>query len=412
MANFTQNWMSYIDDKLKLSALTIPGTHDTGTSGLSGLHQCQSMTLEQQLDSGIRFLDIRLRLIGNRFEVWHGGSAFGKSAELEFEEDILKICKTFLKDHPSEVLVMSIKHELNGPSDNEKTTFLEKIFDIINNAGVFYTHDKIPSLQEVRGKIILFRRFWARATGYPTGMDLTYHWPKNSTEHWENPASKISYSVQDEYNSIPLESDIPRKFNNFVQPLLDESPNLGNRLIMNFTSGVISGGGVLWLTPKKVAKVTNQKLLQYIKNKKGRYGIIPMDFPEEPGGLIRELIKTNFNWFRNKDTGWIGLYFWGESHHVPDMNVAKALFGEKFENKIPNLDEQFPNEGVPLINGRIVKFDSNPALYLNYEISGEPRSVLRHISNPEVQARYGLNGEIVKLTDDGKGKFRLDTALT
>src|SRR4051794_14918530 len=52
-------WMGALDQRRKISEITIPGTHDSATWTLSGNAQCQTSDIRQQLDAGIRFLDIR-----------------------------------------------------------------------------------------------------------------------------------------------------------------------------------------------------------------------------------------------------------------------------------------------------------------------------------------------------------------
>jgi hypothetical protein len=58
------NWMKYVQnpETTKLSALTIPGTHDTGTFSCEpgSSPRCQEMPLAMQFGAGIRFIDIRL----------------------------------------------------------------------------------------------------------------------------------------------------------------------------------------------------------------------------------------------------------------------------------------------------------------------------------------------------------------
>ncbi|MFH7010709.1 hypothetical protein ACHRV5_02490 [Flavobacterium sp. FlaQc-52] len=57
MTDFNKKWMRYIPDHKKLNDLTIPGTHDSGTYpayASSFLTKCQSMTITEQLNTGIR----------------------------------------------------------------------------------------------------------------------------------------------------------------------------------------------------------------------------------------------------------------------------------------------------------------------------------------------------------------------
>ena len=57
------NWMSVLPDSVRLSELSLPGTHETmslfGTDSVKN----QTMTLPLQLESGIRVLDIRCAIV-------------------------------------------------------------------------------------------------------------------------------------------------------------------------------------------------------------------------------------------------------------------------------------------------------------------------------------------------------------
>ena len=69
------NWMARLPDSHLLSQLSLPGTHDTCAlyNGFSfGFAKCQAWALADQLNAGIRFIDIRCRHLGDRFAIYHG----------------------------------------------------------------------------------------------------------------------------------------------------------------------------------------------------------------------------------------------------------------------------------------------------------------------------------------------------
>jgi hypothetical protein len=115
----TCKWMSRIPDGVGLCGITIPGTHDSGTTNgvenLPGqaavvanlLVVTQNMSITDQLKAGIRFLDIRVNNAANRCNIQHG--EFG-IANTSFES-VLNECKRFLADYPSEIIIMSVKEE-------------------------------------------------------------------------------------------------------------------------------------------------------------------------------------------------------------------------------------------------------------------------------------------------------------
>ena len=72
------DWMSYLDDNLKISQINLPGTHDSGTKRVkfslidaTASAQCQDTTITEQLNHGIRFLDIRLEDDGEKLRLVH-----------------------------------------------------------------------------------------------------------------------------------------------------------------------------------------------------------------------------------------------------------------------------------------------------------------------------------------------------
>ena len=71
------NWMSGLSDDTKLCDINIPGTHDSGTTYttavISGIiASCQDDTIPEQLQKGIRYLDIRC---DGDLDINHGGVA-------------------------------------------------------------------------------------------------------------------------------------------------------------------------------------------------------------------------------------------------------------------------------------------------------------------------------------------------
>ena len=104
-------WMARISDQASISQFGIPGTHDTCTytqydSMAMGYVKTQSFSLPEQLNKGIRFLDIRCRLIGNGFAIHHGPYFL----DLSFQ-DVIDMCKKFLQEHPTETILMAVGHE-------------------------------------------------------------------------------------------------------------------------------------------------------------------------------------------------------------------------------------------------------------------------------------------------------------
>jgi len=177
-----QDWMGSIPDQKKLSEITIPGTHDSCTFHASPISKCQNLTLEQQLEAGIRFIDIRCRHFYDKFELHHGREYL----HLNFDY-VLDTCRDFLKRHERECIIMSVKEEYD-PAGNKKT--FEEVFEEYvasdPNPNLWYLGNTIPTLSsQVRGRIVLLRRFYIAPGSDATkrGIDLTA-WVDNKTFTW------------------------------------------------------------------------------------------------------------------------------------------------------------------------------------------------------------------------------------
>ena len=130
--NNNKAWMSKLDDALTLNELSIPATHDSGATisfmGVSG--QCQKTTIKEQLDMGVRLLDIRLRLVDNELNVVHGIV----DQKLTFAS-VLDDVTSFIDTNPSEFLIVSIKED-DDPK-NSTVAFNEKVEQMLKE------HDSI-----------------------------------------------------------------------------------------------------------------------------------------------------------------------------------------------------------------------------------------------------------------------------
>jgi 1-phosphatidylinositol phosphodiesterase len=280
-------WMGFLDGNKKLTDLTIPGTHDTCsyTTGIPWA-ACQEMNVTDQLRAGIRYLDIRLKLMGDALKLYHGVV----DLDLNFKDQVLADCYKFLEQNPGETILMSIKQEdASGPSIYEA---LKHIF--VKDAGRwFLANNRVPLLDEVRGKIVLFRRF----DGADVGFDNQGGWKDND---WSNLNSHgVNFRVQDRYDNYHP-ANVKDKWGDCVRAMLDDAKKAENRdwFFINFTSGF----GVL-TPPRTIAAGdggliggTNAEVCRYMEGSlSGRYGIIPMDYPESPNRtLISLLVSQNF----------------------------------------------------------------------------------------------------------------------
>ena len=270
----TWNWMEAQNDAKKLTELSIPGTHDSGAryEPIGGTAKCQNLTIGEQLNAGIRFLDIRCRHIDNAFAIHHGSIY----QNLNFD-DVLNASFGFLNSHPTETIVMSVKEEYN--SSNTTRSFEDTfMWYYQKNPGGWLLDSSVPALGQARGKIVLLRRFGAN--NLPKGIPAS-DWADNTT------FSSGVLRVQDAYQ-VP---DNNNKWN-AITGLFNEARSGGaDTLYINFTSGYKPG---IFGIPdiNAVANSINPRITDYFKaGSAGRYGIIPMDFADTYKSSL--IIKTN-----------------------------------------------------------------------------------------------------------------------
>jgi len=284
-----KSWMGWLSQNLSLAALSIPGTHDSGAriEPLAGTAKCQNLTITEQLNAGVRFLDIRCRHVDNSFTIHHG-SVY---QNLNFT-DVLNMVYGFLNSNPTESVLMSVKEE-HDPSNNTRS--FEATFDsyVAANAAKWYLQESVPTLNQAKGKIVLVRRFGAGSL--PKGIRAV-NWADNTTFWINNAASKLR--VQDYYNV----SSGSAKWDS-VLPILSEAASGDlSVLYLNFTSGYKAGlFGIPNITT--ISNYVNPQLVSYFSNhRKGRYGVIPMDFADASKASL--IFQSNFevgSYCRNAD---------------------------------------------------------------------------------------------------------------
>ncbi|MDB6079965.1 MAG: phosphatidylinositol diacylglycerol-lyase [Akkermansiaceae bacterium] len=267
------DWMKTIDGKQPLARLSIPGTHDAGAlhEPVAGTTQCQNLTLAAQLEAGVRFLDIRCRHQHDAFAIYHGPV----DQKLTFDE-VLQTVSAFLKNHPSETVILSAKEEYKA---EENTRSFEATFQsyLAKNPAIWHLSAALPALDEVRGKIVLFRRFPSTLTG---GIDASV-WPDSTT------FSSGSLRVQDAYQVTSND----QKWAAITQQLTEAASGSAATLFVNFTSGTTKRLGIPNIP--SISDDLNVRLAGYLSaHPAGCCGILVMDFVT-PDACAR-VYGTNF----------------------------------------------------------------------------------------------------------------------
>lgn len=163
------NWMAGIPDSRSLSDIAMPGTHDTATYDLGALGlvtklniiawramrfaQTQSKTVREQLDLGVRFLDLRIMPDGKGgFDMYHGAVSLGSDFNT-----ILGDIEAFLKANPKETVLACFKKESN---DGRAETSAELASFLAKRGSTYFLEPRIPTLKEVRGKVVVINRIY------------------------------------------------------------------------------------------------------------------------------------------------------------------------------------------------------------------------------------------------------------
>lgn len=266
----TKNWMGALPDHMKLKDVSIPGTHDAGSRFGGAAAETQTWTITEQLNSGIRYLDIRCRRVGDKFAIHHGSVYQNQNFD-----DVMTEVKDFLRDHPKEVLVMRVKNEHDSAAGSR--TFSEIWNGYLRNYPnlFYYQNNSDVSLGSVRGKVFVLCQVPSACLN-------------NGISYFSVDAVQDKYDVRwlaheeqgEEYASLPSKKKL---INNYIDKAAS-APGW----VLNHLSGAVG------MIPSDVARATNRSAYEYLgkNSNKRKLGILSMDFPGEQ--LIYRIIKSNF----------------------------------------------------------------------------------------------------------------------
>ncbi|MBL8297637.1 MAG: hypothetical protein JNN30_04735 [Rhodanobacteraceae bacterium] len=323
VAEFLANWMSYLPDNRQLSRISIPGTHDTMAINIGGPNVAtQSMSLETQLQSGVRYLDIRLRCQKDSFPVHHDLVWLGV-----YFDDVMNTVTRFLASHPRETVFMKIQDEYTKDpvackdgdhmyddiwyNSGYLREFLKKFdrwkgwFSAVGSPRWPTVGDSgyLPVMGDVRGRVVLLR---GKGLGQ---FQLGYWWP-GGTYAWSD-----DMEVQDSYQMYVTSASIDSKrrdiYYYFKYNAYDRenSPRYDGRIVRTQRIGVNalngSGGGYpftfasgkLFTYQNPTFDGMNTYFGEIVAweleaGRRPYLGIVPADYPSVE--LIHKIVRTNF----------------------------------------------------------------------------------------------------------------------
>jgi 1-phosphatidylinositol phosphodiesterase len=271
----------------------MPGTHDSGAildAPIPGTAKAQGLTIAQQLDIGVRYLDIRLTYVSatNSLHVFHGPIPQPYSFD-----DVLSTCYAFLGAHPTETIIMSIKEEVPPGTHSYPWSFEQIVADkIAAHPYQWFQENTDPFLSMVRARIVLVRRFKHGGGTAVQGIDATV-WPRNKTDN----AGDLLH-VEDHYdlgsgilNSANYDTKFKDCFNHMIAAFNSSAP----RIYLTYTSGTFMLGGVpLPGSITRLAGNINPRIRATVAPWMGKVGVIVMDYIDS--GTAWEIIDTNARW--------------------------------------------------------------------------------------------------------------------
>ncbi|KAI1125207.1 PLC-like phosphodiesterase [Nemania abortiva] len=338
------NWMAALPDAVPIAHLNIPGTHDAATwnysqatqDGLADatrcdgtlalparVYQCQRRSVVEALEGGIRFFDLRFAAdpLDARLAFWHGPALLSDTARVE---DVLFGFFAWLDAHPSEMLLLSFQYEHGTRANASSDARVQRqLFNVLtSDAARRYVHQgrgTLPRLGDVRGKIVLFRRFDldmlppefedaipglhmapAKWLDNSRAFELVF----NDTAGAAGTAFVEDYYHPDGYG--PIADNIEAKFDAVEAHFRAAAAGDFDSLFVTFTSATHvevnppvypvvmalgSAAGVGDASPAPALPGVNHRLRELLGTMKGRrLGVVVMDFFEEPGGLVDLLL--------------------------------------------------------------------------------------------------------------------------
>ena len=183
LATPATDWMSMVRDEIKVCKLSIPGTHDTMTG--MGFYQpvlkfvfnmtaiSQVSTLEEQMNCGLRFFDIRPVVSTDTIakkkilRLTHGISEL----DITFEWTLDQL-QGFLKAHPTEFFIVKLQFDNGFEDQKDLYSLLSKVLHLSKYDGLFVENWRPDiTVNEMRGKILLLSRFDLRP------YNASFHYP-------------------------------------------------------------------------------------------------------------------------------------------------------------------------------------------------------------------------------------------
>ncbi len=310
----TESWMSAIRGETRLTEITIPGTHDSCARKfnndwiVSGTAKCQNLNITEQLNAGIRFLDIRCEVDSSTYSIKtvHGSADCWNDNDYYYLDYVLRDVYNWLDAHPSETVLVSIKEDDGNAG---AAVFTSAVYEYIHGYGqskyfygesynyndYWYLGKSVPTLDSVRGKCVLMNRFdqiiatsGSTASEEESGQKIK--WGDYSDTTYATPVYENVTNVNTGCGTFHIQDHY--KWNTDSKKLAtQEMLSLGHyrgEYYINFSS-TVSDSAIP--NPSNLASKVNPGYETFTYNKTKPSGIFAMDFAT--ADLARYIIRNN-----------------------------------------------------------------------------------------------------------------------
>lgn len=294
-----------IDPDMHICNIALPGTHDSAAinKAIHTPYACQDRSIEEQLNGGIRLLDIRIKVDEERdgsfrFVTCHSDKgSFLTINEYEPLRSVLATCREFLSKNKHEFIVMSLKFDDLSRIDDEvikSDLILDDLYTMLNSELPDWKIFRNYIVQDVYGKVVVINRLNRK------GFDVDRFGEPWLIDH--NTSTNLTISNQriyfQDYCEFPDEGSNESKRDKLSR--IDESftHSHGCDLIVNYCSFVF-GWGIR--TNYANTDVRNMLLKLRKKNSLKRYGWFFIDYAFRHTD-DDELYSKTFNGMRNRES--------------------------------------------------------------------------------------------------------------
>ena len=273
--------MARLPDDAPLSGLTIPGTHDSGArfGGVAPVSdfvtalwvQAQNWTVTQQLNAGVRFLDVRCHAEPDgTLRIHH----LFVDEQLSLT-DVLRECIVFLAANPTEALLMRVQQEASTMPEPQFVAAFDRHVGEADAGDRLYREPTIPPLRAVRGRIVLM----------PSEL------PSLGGIGWSSPL----VFIEDDWDMgylTPADA-VERKWHSVVTSL-DAAATTTDKI----TISLVSANGAV-VPPRFLTDILNPRLQQEVLRRQGgaeagrSLGVVLVDFVDGATAAVQKLVSCN-----------------------------------------------------------------------------------------------------------------------